>query len=182
MKQSKHLGDIKQQTIFDLLDELDKQPGKPVEWPVHSEDIGGELLAILSKGLYTNPLDCIREYVQNAVDARAKNVTIKITGNSVVILDNGQGMSLEELVQARQFGLSRKSLTEHVGFRGIGIYSGFDLCNRLVITTKKVGETKAHILEFDFGAMKVLLERERQESQNPRTSLTQLLSTHSHFI
>jgi len=168
MKQSKQLGDIKQRTIFDLLDELDKQPGKPVEWPVHSEDIGGELLAILSKGLYTNPLDCIREYVQNAVDAQAKSVTIKITGNSVVILDNGQGMSLEELVQARQFGLSRKSLTEHVGFRGIGIYSGFDLCNRLVITAKKANEANSHILEFDFGAMKEQLERERRAVQEHR--------------
>lgn len=181
MKQGKQVGDIEQQTIFDLLDELDKQPGKPVEWPVQSKDIGGELLAILSKGLYTNPLDCIREYVQNAVDAQAKNVTIKITGNSVVIFDDGQGMSLEELVQARQFGLSRKSLTEHVGFRGIGIYSGFDLCNRLVITTKKANETSAYILEFDFGAMKEQLERERRAVQEQRTSLTELLTTYSHF-
>jgi hypothetical protein len=160
----------------------DKQPGKPVEWPVHSEDIGGELLAILSKGLYTNPLDCIREYVQNAVDARAKNVTIKITGNSVVIFDDGQGMSLEELAQARQFGISPKSLREHVGFRGIGIYSGFDLCNRLVITTKKANDAHSHILEFDFGAMKGQLERERQAVQDHRTSLTELLTTYSHFV
>lgn len=182
MEQSKQPDDIKQQTIFDLLDELDKQPGKPVEWPVHSQDIGGELLAILSKGLYTNPLDCIREYVQNAVDAQAKNVTIKITGNSVVIFDDGQGMSLEELVQARQFGLSHKSLTEHVGFRGIGIYSGFDLCNRLVITTKKANEANSHILEFDFGAMKEQLERERRAVQDHRTSLTELLTIYSHFV
>lgn len=182
MKQGKQPGNIKQQTIFDLLDELDKQPGKPVDWPVHSEDIGGELLAILSKGLYTNPLDCIREYVQNAVDARAKNVTIKITGNSVVIFDDGQGMSLEELVQARQFGLSHKSLTEHVGFRGIGIYSGFDLCNRLVITTKRATDAHSHILEFDFGAMKGQLERERQAVHDHRTSLIELLTTYSHFV
>ncbi len=182
MPTKKRFIDPGQLTIFGLLEELDKQPGRPVEWPVLPEDIGGELLAVLSKGLYPNPLDCIREYVQNAVDAQAKTVTIKITGNSVLIFDDGSGMSLEELVQARQFGISPKSLTEHVGFRGIGIYSGFDLCNRLLITTKKTGETKAHILEFDFGSMKTLQERERQESQNPRTSLTQLLTTYSHFM
>jgi molecular chaperone HtpG len=89
---------------------------------------------------------------------------------------------LEGLVQARQFGLSRKSLTENVGFRGIGIYSGFDLCNRLVITTKKTEEAKSHILEFDFGSMKKQLEAERRAAQNQRTSLTQLLSIHSHFV
>src|SRR6266704_6027316 len=128
MPHKKRIVDYEQLTIYELLEELDRQPGKPVEWPVRSEDIGGELLAILSKGLYSNPLDCIREYVQNAVDAKAINVTIKITGNSVIIFDDGTGMNLEEILQARQFGLSYKSLTEHVGFRGIGIYSGFDLC------------------------------------------------------
>src|SRR6266513_6060897 len=122
MPQKKRTVDYEQLTIYELLEELDRQPGKPVEWPVHSEDIGGELLAILSKGLYSNPLDCIREYVQNAVDAQAKTVTIKVTGNSVLIFDDGRGMGIEELVQARQVGLSPKSLTEHVGFRGIGIY------------------------------------------------------------
>lgn len=182
MKQKKHFLDFKQATLDDLLEELNKEPGKSVEWPVHSEDIGGELLAILSKGLYTNPLDCIREYSQNAVDAQAKNVTIKITGNSVLIFDDGNGMNLEELVQARQFGLSRKSLTEHVGFRGIGLYSGFDLCNRLVITTKKAEEAKSYVLEFDFGSMKSQLELERRAAQNQRTSLTQLLTIHSHFV
>ena len=36
------------------------------------EDIGGELLPILSKGLYTDPLHAVREYVQNSVDADAQ--------------------------------------------------------------------------------------------------------------
>jgi hypothetical protein len=30
-----------------------------VPLPLASGDIGGELIAILSKGLYTNPLDCL---------------------------------------------------------------------------------------------------------------------------
>src|SRR5687768_12571823 len=64
---------------------LDAHPGKPQPIPVSSSDVGGELLALLSKGLYTNPLDSIREYVQNSVDADAQNVTIKISGNSLQI-------------------------------------------------------------------------------------------------
>ncbi len=163
------------------LDELlNKQPNQLVEWSFAPDDIGGELLGILSKGLYPDPLDCIREYVQNSVDAKAKNVTIKITGNSVMIKDDGMGMDLGGLVQARRLGLSNKSQFEDVGFRGIGIYSSFDICNRLLVTTKTSGETKARVLEFDFGEMKVQLKAER-DAQSPRISLTKLLTDYSHF-
>ena len=169
--------DSSQTTLWEL---LDQQPNQLVEWSFEPDDIGGELLGILSKGLYPDPLDCIREYVQNSVDARAKNVTIKITGNSVIIRDDGMGMDLEGLVQSRRLGLSNKSRAENVGFRGIGIYSGFDICSRLLVTTKAAGESKARVLEFDFGEMKAQLKRE-QDSQSLRTSLTKLLTKYSHF-
>src|SRR5574341_897033 len=90
-------------------DKIDIPENQATKIPIQKEDIGGELLEILSKGLYTNPLDSIREYIQNAVDGQASRVTVKITGNSVWIHDNGDGMNLEELIQARQFGVSRKS-------------------------------------------------------------------------
>src|ERR1041385_2577706 len=92
-----------QLSLDDLLDD-----GKLHQLEINPDDIGGELLAVLTKGLYTNPMDCIREYVQNAVDAGADNVKIKITGNSVFIHDDGRGMNLSDLLQARQFGLSYK--------------------------------------------------------------------------
>jgi hypothetical protein len=57
-----------------------------------------------------------------------------------MIFDTGGGMGLAELLEAKKFGLSPKSITEHVGFRGIGIYSGFDLCRRLLLTSKKAGQ------------------------------------------
>src|SRR6266568_6241639 len=169
-----------QQMRLPLDELLDAHPGELIPLEIDVNDIGGELLAILSKGLYTDPLDCIREYVQNAVDANARTATIKITGNSVHIFDYGDGMSLEELVQARQFGLSLKSLNEHVGFRGIGIYSSFDLCNRLRVTSKKAGDTRQHLLVFEFGAMKAQLEEDKRKSANERkTSLVELLSSHT---
>jgi len=159
---------------------LDQQPNQPVEWEFVPEDIGGDLIGIISKGLYPDPLDCIREYVQNSVDARAKNVVIKITGNSVTISDDGMGMAVGDLRQARQLGISNKSQAENVGFRGIGIYSGFDICNRLLVTTKKAGEAKARILEFQFGEMKAQLKAEH-DAHSARTPLTRLLSQYTHF-
>lgn len=156
---------------------LDEQPNQPVEWEFEAEDIGGGLIGILSKGLYPDPLDCIREYVQNSVDAKAKTVTIRITGNSVAIHDDGVGMSVEKLRQARQLGLSTKSKAEDVGFRGIGVYSGFDICNRLLITTKVAGEAKARILEFHFGEMKAQLKAEQAVS----ISLPRLITKYTYF-
>jgi hypothetical protein len=52
---------------LDFLTELDRLPlGDVMSIPIGDDGIGGELLNILSKGLYTNPLDAIREYVQNS--------------------------------------------------------------------------------------------------------------------
>jgi hypothetical protein len=159
---------------------LDAHPGKPQPIPVSSSDVGGELLALLSKGLYTNPLDSIREYVQNSVDAEAQNVTIKISGSSLQIFDDGEGMGFDEILAARQFGLSSKSIKQHVGFRGIGIYSGFDLCQRLVVTSLRAGDDHSHILTFDFGSMRKQLDTDRQKNAgDPKTSLTDLLSRYT---
>jgi len=50
-----------QSSLLDLLTkQLSATSTKPVPLPLVSDDIGGELIAILSKGLYTNPLDCLR--------------------------------------------------------------------------------------------------------------------------
>ncbi len=169
-----------QPSLFDQLSEKLSTPNsKGVPLPLSSGDIGGELLAILSKGLYTNPLDCLREYAQNGVDARANVITIKITGNTAMIFDDGVGMGLAELLEAKKFGLSPKSITEHVGFRGIGIYSGFDLCRRLVVTSKRAGGPQIYRLAFEFAAMKEQLERERNNPDLERSSLVGLLSKHT---
>ena len=151
--------------------------GKFITIPTGDDDIGGQLLPILSKGLYTNPLDCIREYVQNSVDAGAKKVTIKITGNSVVIHDTGQGMDEAQLRSSRKFGISSKDTAEHVGFRGIGIYSGYDLSSRLVITTKKAQTNEELIMKFDFAAMK----KELTDKPTGSVSLSSILSNFTTF-
>lgn len=144
------------------------------------KDIGGALISILSEGLYTDPMHAIREYVQNSIDAEAQYIVIKMTGRSVIISDDGCGMSLEELKQARQVGISQKDYLQYVGFRGIGIYSGFGLCDRLVITTQKLGENQRHVLTFDFAAMRKTIAEERKD-RSKVTPLTELLSQYSWF-
>jgi len=144
------------------------------------EDIGGELLPILSKGLYTDPLHAVREYVQNSVDANAQNALVQLTGNAVLISDDGKGMGWPDLIEARRFGVSHKNSQEHVGFRGIGLYSAFDLCNRLLITSSVEGEPFENVLVFDFGGMKSLLKRAR-DARTEQPPLHTLLEDFSEF-
>src|SRR5258706_2244829 len=169
----------KQTNFFASLDRL--PIGKIIRVPISETEIGGELLNILSKGLYTNPLDAIREYVQNSIDAGAEEVTINVTGNSVNILDRGSGMNRNALLLAREFGVSKKSIETNVGFRGIGIYSGFDLCERLIIRTKIKGENVEHFLEFAFKDMREILEKARKDPKRPSISLSGLLGTYTFY-
>lgn len=171
-----------QLTFESLLDEASRHPGKLIKLPFDPRSFGGELLAILSHGLYTNPFDCIREYCQNSIDANCSEITLKITGNSVFVHDDGDGMSLEQLVQARLFGVSPKRISQFVGFRGIGIYSGFDLCQRLRITTTSRGDTKGYTMIFEFAAMKSKLAQDRKSSDTAsKTPLMELLSENTSF-
>jgi hypothetical protein len=165
------------------LDELlDSQRDEAVYLPFQPEDIGGELVSILSKGLYTNPLAAVREYVQNAVDGHAKTVTIKTTANSLLITDDGLGMGLDAIIRARQFGLSPKLYAENVGFRGIGIYAGFDLCKRARIHTKTEGTRSANVLVFDFEGMRAVLDRARASSDpGDKPTLVELISRYTWF-
>jgi len=114
-----------------------------------AKDIGAELLPIITKGLYRDPLDALREYVQNAIDAKAKRVEIRITPDLVSIRDDGQGMTPVVAGRAIRLGMSEKNPTEDVGFRGIGVYSGFNVCNKLEIYSRAKGSDGSRLL-FDF--------------------------------
>ena len=41
-------------------------------------DIGAEIIAILTRGMYPDPKDALREYIQNGVDAKANHKKEKI--------------------------------------------------------------------------------------------------------
>jgi HSP90 family molecular chaperone len=59
-------------------------------------DIGGEILPILTTGLYRDSLDALREYIQNSIDAGAKSVNLVIDPDTVAVTDDGDGMSESE--------------------------------------------------------------------------------------
>ena len=53
-----------------------------------NDDIGAEILPILTRGLYRDALDSLREYIQNAIDAEATQVQVFIDPD--LVLRDGQ--------------------------------------------------------------------------------------------
>lgn len=142
------------------------------------EDIGGELLPILTLGLYRDTLDSLREYIQNAIDAGATRVQVSIDPDVVSIVDDGGGMDSATARKAIRLGISEKSPLINVGFRGIGIYSGFNLCDSLEVITKAADDHYAYRIFFDFKRirMELLAEQERRtQGQPPQLYLERLL-------
>ena len=150
------------------IDALEKLPLEP-------RDIGGELLDILSRGLYSDARDAIREYAQNGIDAGASTIWVTVDGPRAVIHDNGVGMDWEQLRRARRFGMSDKNAQDNVGFRGIGLYSAFGMCDTLEITTHPAGSVEELSVRFDFGEMRHILERDRIETERAGVALADLL-------
>ncbi len=116
-------------------------------------DIGAEIISILTKGMYQDPRDALREYIQNSVDANAKNINVKIRQNSIVVDDDGFGMSHKILRKALRIGVSDKKPGKDVGFMGIGIYSAYHLCDTLIIYSKATDNLPCR-LQMDFKGMK----------------------------
>jgi len=123
-------------------------------------DIGAEIISIITKGMYPDPKDALREYIQNGVDAGASEMMVKIRQQSIVIEDNGIGMNYEVLRKAVRVGISDKNPTKNVGFMGIGIYSSFHLCDNLTIFSRG-SENKPNRLQMDFGKMKGILSDQK---------------------
>lgn len=133
------------------------------------QDIGGEILPILTTGLYRDTMDAFREYIQNSIDAHTQTIELIVDPSTITVSDDGKGMSREEARNSIRLGISNKNPIEHVGFRGIGIYSAFNLCNRLEVFTKSEDESSGSHLVFDFGQMRhdLLIEQERRKSGQP---------------
>jgi len=146
---------------------------------ITKHDIGAEIISILTKGMYPDPRDAMREYVQNGVDADAKNIIIKVRGDSIVIEDDGHGMNEETMRKSIRLGISDKNPKIDVGFRGIGIYSSFHLCNILYIYSLQKGEDKPHKISFNFKDMRNILKQQQEGRLKGKLTGDQLIDLQS---
>jgi HSP90 family molecular chaperone len=111
----------------------------------------------LGYGLYSNVPAVLSELVANAHDAGATQITITITPEYVEILDNGQGMTREDInnrylrmgYQKRKYELIIDVGDENrhvMGRKGIGKLSALSIANIVEVQTTKDGEINGFIM------------------------------------
>ena len=99
----------------------------------------------IGERLYAESIEFIREIVNNAYDADATIVDVKITDETVEVRDNGTGMDRAGLVQYFNIGSpfkleASRSPVHHrdrIGQFGIGKFATLSACKRFEVTTRK---------------------------------------------
>ncbi|HEY0149165.1 MAG TPA: ATP-binding protein [Allosphingosinicella sp.] len=144
--------------------------------------IGSYVLETLTTGMYIEPRDCIREYVQNGFDAirsaretlagRSKSPRIDITvgdadGGYIRIKDTGSSIPSDRVWETlTSIGASRKNARRQAGFRGIGRLAGIAYCDLLEFTTKAAGDEAETIVSYDCRKLREAV-REGDEELEP---------------
>jgi hypothetical protein len=125
-------------------------------------------LITIGERLYSESIELIRELVNNAYDADAKEVDIKMTDESIEVKDNGTGMDREGLRQYFNIGSPEKVLKSRspvfhrdlVGQFGIGKFASLSACECFEVRTQK----------RDFAA-KVTFDKTEWEKEGDRWNL-----------
>ena len=109
--------------------------------------VGSSILGLVTAGMYDNPLAIYREYIQNAVDALARDcanaegkveVTLNPQERTIRIRDNGPGLTYEQSEKELiPIGRSSKCLGVDRGFRGIGRLSGLAFASTVTFRTRR---------------------------------------------
>ena len=137
--------------------------------------VSAELKNILGRDLITNPNIAILELVKNSYDAHATKVEITFGEDTLVIADNGKGMSLDDLknkwlfvaYSAKSDGTEDESYRGRInrrfaGAKGIGRLSCDRLARYLQLETKSA-ECDPEILNVDWKAFEENQQKEFDE-------------------
>lgn len=109
-------------------------------------------LITIGERLYSESIELIRELVNNAYDADATEVDIKITKELIEVRDNGTGMDREGLKQYFNIGSPEKTLKvkspvfhrDLIGQFGIGKFASLSACECFEVITQR-GEFAAKV-------------------------------------
>lgn len=135
--------------------------------------VGSGLKNILGQDLITSDNIAIYELVKNSYDAHATKVLITFEDDSIIISDNGKGMSLDDLKNKWLFvGYSAKSDgTEDASYRskikrnfagakGIGRISCDRLGSEVTLTTKSAQSDQIERIHVDWNRFEESLKQE----------------------
>ena len=110
--------------------------------------VGGDILRLITAGMYDNPLVLFREYLQNAADSIAScdqgggsvQIDIDPVEARLTITDTGPGLSHAEAVSRLiPIGNSLKDPTVDRGLRGVGRLSSLAFAAHVHFTTRTAG-------------------------------------------
>ncbi len=140
--------------------------------------ISSALKNIIGKDLIIDDYIAIFELVKNSYDAHASQVDITFKTNSIIIQDNGKGMSKDDLLKkwlfvaysAKELGIEDLEFNDesifneeidyrdkiennriYAGAKGIGRFSCDRLGKRLRLISRKTSESSYHQLDVDWG-------------------------------
>jgi molecular chaperone HtpG len=156
----------------------------------YTPKVGAFVLETLTTGMYVNPLDAIREYIQNASDAiisaqkfkMLKNnaglviVSLDPSAKTLTVRDNGTGiLSSDAIEKLLNIGMSAKIYGEQAGFRGIGRLAGIAYCKRLEFRTTFAHEDEMTSITFDCDSIRESI----RPSMKAVEELTDVLQKHT---
>ena len=126
--------------------------------------VGVDVVALVTSGMYTDPLVVYREYIQNAADAihggRSREdgeaeVVVGYAEARVTIRDNGPGLSLEQAKRALvPIASSQKRRGEGRGFRGIGRLAGLAFGKSVTFLSRAEAEARVVRVAWDGGGLR----------------------------
>ena len=135
--------------------------------------VGGDILNLITTGMYTNPLAIYREYIQNAADefaasgqTQSARVEIEIDPSKLCtrIRDNGSGLSFDKAIRALlPIARSEKRRGIDRGFRGIGRLSGLAFAESVTFITRSRGDQPVTRIIWDGAKLR------RCIAENPET-------------
>ncbi|MGS1070801.1 BbrUII/HgiDII family restriction enzyme [Burkholderia glumae] len=124
-----------------------------VEQGPYRMSIGLNVLKHLGINLYSNAAAVLSEAVANSWDAEAEEVFVELSPEVITILDDGNGMTLDELndrflnvgydKRRNEGDASLKKKRNFMGRKGIGKLSLFSIANTVEIYTAKKSERHA---------------------------------------
>ncbi|KAG9946978.1 hypothetical protein KCU85_g6096, partial [Aureobasidium melanogenum] len=108
----------------------------------------------------TDPVSVVKELIDNALDARASNIAIEISANTLDVIqvkDNGHGIApTDRPLVAKPYCTSKlkdeKDLaligSTYLGFRGEALSSALEMSDEMTITTRVEGESVATAIKI----------------------------------
>ena len=158
--------------------------------------IGKNLIEMLLFSMYPDPKIIYREYIQNAFDAISKAVQegileqtkdglidIKISGSSqsIIIRDNGCGISREDISVLIDIANSTKNGVNTAGLYGIGRLVGAGYCEKLIFRTSAKGENTTSIVTIDSSKARSIIadKNNKAEAHEVMTTISNIISEHS---